>query len=217
MFSCSFQHFRFFGFPLVPSFLLASLFLPPFPRCGFCSPQFSQPFGHFSTTKALTPLRCHLSAEVSSLTSLTLPNVPPSTTVTAHMSLFPPPQRIRCFSGFALRSEARRCFPLNQVRFLRTTASPPVAPHDASRRRSFHWLQGLWLSLTRTFTVLCKRLYERTNAELQLGLKRGYSVKLGTHRTALQSLCRYERSLGTNISVSGFQIPQEAVECRCWC
>jgi hypothetical protein len=86
------------------------------------------------------------------------------------MSLFPPPQRIRCFSGFALRSEARRCFPLNQVRFLRTTASPPVAPHDASRRRSFHWLQGLWLSLTRTFTVLCKRLYERTNAELQLGI-----------------------------------------------
>jgi len=55
------------------------------------------------------------------------------------------------------------------------------------------------------------------NAELQLGIKRGYSVKLGTHRTALQSLCHYERSLGTNISVSGFQIPQEAVECRCWC
>ncbi len=32
------------------------------------------------------------------------------------------------------------------------------------------------------------------NAGLQLGIKRGYSVMLGTQRTALQSLFRYELS-----------------------
>ena len=37
---------------------------------------------------------------------------------------------------------------------LRTDSSPPVAPHPASRRRSYLRLRSLWHTPTRTFTVL---------------------------------------------------------------
>jgi len=45
---------------------------------------------------------------------------------------------------------------------LRTDLSPPVAPHPASRRRSYLWLRSLWHTPTRTFTVLIWRLHGRT-------------------------------------------------------
>jgi hypothetical protein len=74
----------------------ASIFLPPFPHCGFCSPQRSQSLDCIGTMKALTPALCHLIGQVSSLITHTLPHVPSSITVTARMSLFfPPRQRIQ--------------------------------------------------------------------------------------------------------------------------
>ena len=45
---------------------------------------------------------------------------------------------------------------------LRTNSSPPVALHLASRRRSFLRLRSLWLSPTRTSTVLMWRPHGRT-------------------------------------------------------
>lgn len=68
----------------------ASLFLPPFPHRGFCSPRLSLPCDNFSTMKALTPACRHLGGQASSLISQTLPHVPPSTTETARMSLSQP-------------------------------------------------------------------------------------------------------------------------------
>src|SRR5215208_4934256 len=46
---------------------------------------------------------------------------------------------------------------------LRTNSSPYVALHPASRRRSFLRLRSLWLSPTRTCTVLMQRLHGRTH------------------------------------------------------
>jgi hypothetical protein len=46
---------------------------------------------------------------------------------------------------------------------LRTDHSPPVALHPALRRRSYLRLRSLWLSPTRTFTVLMWRPHGRTH------------------------------------------------------
>jgi len=53
---------------------------------------------------------------------------------------------------------------LRRIEFalLRTNSSPPVALHLASRRRSYLRLRSLWLSPTRTFTVLMWRPHGRT-------------------------------------------------------
>ena len=47
---------------------------------------------------------------------------------------------------------------------LRTDCSPPVALHAASGRRSYLQLRSLWLSPTRTFTVLMQRPHGRTHS-----------------------------------------------------
>jgi len=47
---------------------------------------------------------------------------------------------------------------------LRTDSSPRVAPHPVSRRRSYLRLRSLWLSPTRTFTVLMWRPHGRTHS-----------------------------------------------------
>jgi hypothetical protein len=53
---------------------------------------------------------------------------------------------------------------LRRIEFviLRTNGSPPVALHPASRRRSYLRLRSLWLSPTRTSTVLMQRPHGRT-------------------------------------------------------
>lgn len=51
--------------------------------------------------------------------------------------LLSPSQRGHRFSGFALNPQARRHTSPNRVRLLRTDRSLPVAPHPASRRRSY--------------------------------------------------------------------------------
>src|SRR5450759_4973102 len=46
---------------------------------------------------------------------------------------------------------------------LRTGRSPPVAPHPASRRRSYHRLRGTRHPPTRTFTSSIQQHYRRTS------------------------------------------------------
>ena len=47
---------------------------------------------------------------------------------------------------------------------LRAVGSPPVAPHPASRRRSYLRLRGLWLPPARTSTALTVRPRGRTDS-----------------------------------------------------
>src|SRR5205807_10587258 len=55
---------------------------------------------------------------------------------------------------------------LRRIRFviLRTAGSPPVAPHPASRRRSYLQLRSPRPAPARTSTVLTKRPHGRTHA-----------------------------------------------------
>lgn len=46
-------------------------------------------------------------------------------------------QRVRRVSGFVISTQTHRHIPPNRVRFLRTSLSPPVALHLASRQRSY--------------------------------------------------------------------------------
>ena len=113
---------------------------------------------------ALTPARRHLAQQVSSLISLTLPNVPPPTTRVTRISLCTPSQRIRCVSGFAFSQPARRHSPPNRVRHPadRQFASSCSPPRLAATQLPS--ATGSWLTLTRTLIVLCARLHERTRS-----------------------------------------------------
>jgi len=73
----------------------------------------------------------------------------------------PPRQRDQWFSNFTLESQARRSSPPNRVRYPTNRQFASVAPHPASRRRSYLRLRSLWLSSTRTFTVLMWRPHGR--------------------------------------------------------
>ena len=117
--------------------------------------------------KALTPAWCHHNRQVSSLTSSILPNVPPSTTGTTRMSLSPP------------ASAHPMIFRLHHP-----AGSSPLFPAESSSFPTDHWFAsgcspprftatqfpsatGLWLSLTRTCTVLYRRPHERTTGGFQ--------------------------------------------------
>ena len=89
---------------------------------------------------------------------------------------------------------------------LRTVGSPPVAPHPASRRRSYLQLRRLWPPPVRTFTALTVRPHGRTDfgipAEMTafLGLAGlvydDGSMNLGTRLTDRhwsETLCRHEQ------------------------
>jgi hypothetical protein len=64
--------------------------------------------------------------------------------------------------GFALESQARRNARPYRVRSLRTACSSSVAPHTASRQRSYFRLPGVDISRKRTFTFLIARASRRT-------------------------------------------------------
>jgi hypothetical protein len=71
--------------------------------------------------------------------------------------------------GFAFRLKARHVHRPNRVRLLRTGRSPPVAPHPASRRRSYLRLQCPDRASTGTFTLRVPHARRRT-AEPRQGL-----------------------------------------------
>ena len=73
---------------------------------------------------------------------------------------------------------------------LRTTISPPVAPHPASWRRSYLRLHG-WFTMARTSTVLIKRLPRRTHSWLDQesrGIRNQETLSVIGVRKALASL-----------------------------
>jgi hypothetical protein len=74
------------------------------------------------------------------------------------------PRRAVRLLGFALHSQARHDSRPNRVRLLRTGRSPPVAPHPASRRRSYLQLRSPEPTPARTCTLLIQRLHRRTSA-----------------------------------------------------
>src|SRR3970282_795392 len=61
---------------------------------------------------------------------------------------------------------SRLVAPPRRIEFviLRTNTSPRVALHLASQRRSYLRLRSLWLTPTRTFTVLLWRFHGRTHS-----------------------------------------------------
>ena len=104
----------------------------------------------------------HPGAQVSPLVSFILPDVPPPTTRVVRKSLWPPDQRLRCVSGFAIPLQARHHSPPNRVRHPadRQFASGCSPPRFAAAQLPS--ASGFWLSPARTFTLLNKRLHGRT-------------------------------------------------------
>ena len=86
---------------LLLSVLHASTFLPAFPRPGFAS-RASRGLRRRGTMRALTPAGLARARQVSPLTPLCLPDIPPPTTSCARTSLFQSPQRVRQVPGFAM-------------------------------------------------------------------------------------------------------------------
>ncbi len=139
------------------------------PRClrkAFPLPHLNYPRYRHGTMRVLTPAPVHPG------TGLPASCVPPS-----HRSV--PNHVMRSTIAFAATlawSMSSRLHlllagsPLTSRRIgfvvLRTDSSPPVAPHPASRRRSYLRLQSLWHTPTRTYTVLMKRPYGRTRSGL---------------------------------------------------
>jgi len=70
----------------------------------------------FGTMRALTPDPLRREDQVSPLTPLCFPNIPPPTTPCARTSLYQSPQRVRQIPGFAMYEQARRHMPPNRVR-----------------------------------------------------------------------------------------------------
>src|SRR5690606_3753572 len=64
--------------------------------------------------------------------------------------------------GFAFSQQARHDDRPNRVRFLRTSRSPPVALHPASRRRSYVQLRSSDLTSARTCTSRIQDTCKRT-------------------------------------------------------
>src|SRR5579863_76320 len=87
----------------------ASPFLPPFPRTGLCFPVLSRdrPLGRrrCGTMRVLTPARLAHVEQVSPLTCLCRPNIPPPTTLWARASLSQSSQRARRVLRPRLRHE----------------------------------------------------------------------------------------------------------------
>src|SRR5207244_6798991 len=134
----------------------ASTFLPPFPRSGFATrPSPRQP-PHRGNMKALTPDGLTQAVRSHRLLRLAVP------------AFRPQPRKLPA-GRFVSRLSAGGCFQasprkgrlataLRRIRFviLRTASSPPVAPHPASRRRSYFRLRSPRPAPARTCTVLTK-------------------------------------------------------------
>src|SRR5690606_28601114 len=90
----------------------------------------------------------------------------PQTRGAAHISLYPPSQRMQCVPGFVLSPQTRHSTPPNQVRhptdrqFVSGCSPPRLAATQLPSTT------GPWLTPTRTCTVLCARLQGRTRSSL---------------------------------------------------
>ena len=121
--------------------LHASTFLPPFPRRGF-APRAFRGFRRCGTMRALTPAGLAHTRQVSPLTPLCLPDIPPPTTCARPDVAFPvtSARPVGASRGSRLRHCTRRLAATpRRIGFviLQAVRSPPVAPHPASRRRSY--------------------------------------------------------------------------------
>jgi len=167
-FTATAVHWRHVAYALPVTGFHTSTFLPPFPRRGFAIHAFRGYYCRYSTMKALTPVRLTLR------TGLPVYHTMPSDhSISNHLtypcrsfhtlplsSTGPLPTGI----GFALHPAGS---PVSSGRIefviLRTGRSPPVAPHPASRRRSYVWFQARRaIDLKRTFTSLTLCAHGRT-------------------------------------------------------
>jgi hypothetical protein len=139
-----------------------STFLSPFPQNGFASRSFSE-LARNGTMKTLTPTPLTCGAGLPAYLA-----TPAGRSVSNHVEL--PGHRYRHASVPSEFRTSPRMSRLvaapRRIEFvlLRTDLSPPVALHPASRRRSYLRLRSLWLSPTRTFTVLMWRPHGRTHS-----------------------------------------------------
>ena len=160
-------HWRHVAYALPVTGFHTSTFLPPFPRRGFALQAFRGSC-RYSTMEALTP------AHVTSRAGLPAYRTMPSDHSISNHLTYP----CRSFNtlpissagplhtgtGFALLPAGSPVSP-GRIEFviLRTGRSPPVAPHPASRRRSYVWFQARRaIDLTRTFTSLTSCAHGRT-------------------------------------------------------
>ena len=163
------RHWRHVAYALPVTGFHTSTFLPPFPRRGFALHAFRGDC-RYSTMKALT------SDRVTSRTGLPVYRTMPSDHSISNHLTYP----CRSFNtlplssagslskgtGFALLPASSPVSP-GRIEFviLRTGRSPPVAPHPASRRRSYLWLQARRaIDLKRTFTSLTSCAHGRTGS-----------------------------------------------------
>ena len=153
-------HYRRFAFALPFWVSHAPTFLPPVPRRCFT----------FSASRGSSPLRYHEGSDSCPLTyGADLPAyfaTPSCRSISNHVNCL-----VIAFHHASVTSDFRTspwyrrlAAALRRIEFaiLRTDTSPLVALHPAPRRRSYLRLRSLWLSPTRTFTVLMWRPHGRT-------------------------------------------------------
>src|SRR5690606_6310900 len=111
-------------------------------------------FDHRGTTQALTSTPLHSARGSPRSRHLTFLTFRPQTRGAAHISLYPPSQRMQCVPGFVLSPQPRHSTPPIQVRhptarLFASGCSPPrlTATRSPSPARS-------WLASTRTCTAL---------------------------------------------------------------
>jgi len=154
------RHSRRFAFALPLRVAHASTFLPPVPRRRFT----------FSASRDSSPLRYHEGSDsYTAHLRRRSPRLLRHTFLSFHLQprelpghRFPPRQRDQRVSDFTLESQARRSSPPNRVRYPtdRHFASGCSPPRLAATQ--FPSASELWLSPTRTFTVLMWRPHGRT-------------------------------------------------------
>jgi len=110
--------------------------------------------------KALTPAALTRATGLFAYSALPFPRptqyitraaIPTPTTRSVRWSLYQSPQRHRSFKASPLSSRLATGSRRNRFVLLQTGSSPPVAPHAASRRRSYFRLQShdsLWQGLS---------------------------------------------------------------------
>ena len=140
----------------------ASTFLSAFPQSGFASRSFSE-LPRNGTMKTLTPTPLTYGAGLPAYFA-----TPSCRSISNHVNCL-----VIAFHHASVTSEFRTSpwyrrlvAALRRIEFviLRTDTSLPIAPHPASRRRSYLRLRSLWLPPARTFTMLMWRLHGRTHS-----------------------------------------------------